>query len=173
MLSSPKLSGSRLTLQWRYSFYRSVRMNTNMTALWHYGTMAQYGVSYLLLTGSCGRSDLPESNGAHLMNSLKRLAGLSEEVLVLPGHNYAATTHSSIGQEKSTNGVMQQALARGGSIMPLPADSRRPTTIRLPDYIGACKKAIECHQHSGFVSNCYKQLETFFQQHLTKLHAKL
>eukprot|EP00924_Labyrinthula_sp_SR-Ha-C_P000865 maker-scaffold_7-snap-gene-6.38-mRNA-1 protein AED:0.01 eAED:0.01 QI:80/1/1/1/1/1/2/102/309 len=63
-----------------------------------------------LFIGTCGRSDLPESSPTALLQSLKRLSKLDEDTIVLPGHNYAFETTSSISQERDTNGAMQQAM---------------------------------------------------------------
>ena len=49
-----------------------------------------------LFAGAHGRTDLPGGNPAAMSASLKRLAALAEETLVLPGHN-ALTT---IGRER-------------------------------------------------------------------------
>lgn len=54
-----------------------------------------------LFIGSCGRSDLPESNPMQLLSSLQRLSGLHEHTVVLPGHNYAAPSNSTIGQVRA------------------------------------------------------------------------
>ena len=55
-----------------------------------------------LFAGSIGRTDFPGGNSAAMRQSLRRLAALPEEWLVLPGHEETST----IGIEKQTNGYM-------------------------------------------------------------------
>lgn len=58
-----------------------------------------------LFIGSCGRTDLPNSNPEDLYDSLtQKLMKLDEQTLVFPGHNYApGQTYTSIHQEKAQN----------------------------------------------------------------------
>ncbi len=57
-----------------------------------------------LFIGSCGRVDLPGSNPTDLYYSLtQKLKKLPDDTVLYPGHNYAALTTSTIGQEKKTN----------------------------------------------------------------------
>ncbi len=44
-----------------------------------------------LFSGSCGRMDLPGGNGADMRRSLNRLAGLSGDYRVWPGHGESTT----------------------------------------------------------------------------------
>ena len=59
-----------------------------------------------LLTGDtlfirdCGRTDFPESNNDDMFASLQRLKALPDDLVVLPGHHYAAETASLLGAEK-------------------------------------------------------------------------
>lgn len=69
-----------------------------------------------LFIGSCGRIDLPESNPNHMLESLKKLSSLDPNILVLPGHNYAAPNKSTIKEEKIINGAMIQAMSVGLSV---------------------------------------------------------
>jgi glyoxylase-like metal-dependent hydrolase (beta-lactamase superfamily II) len=41
-----------------------------------------------LLIGACGRADLPTGSAARLYESLQRLMGLPEELVVMPAHDY-------------------------------------------------------------------------------------
>ncbi len=71
---------------------------------------AQQGAPVLLsgdtlFSGTHGRTDFPESNPADMTGSLKRLAELPDETIVLPGHNDFTT----IGREK-------RWLSRGGIV---------------------------------------------------------
>lgn len=58
-----------------------------------------------LFAGTHGRTDFPESDPASMCESLKRLAELPGETIVLPGHN----TFTTIGREK-------RWLQRGGIV---------------------------------------------------------
>ncbi len=61
-----------------------------------------------LFIGGCGRVDLPGGNSAQLYDSLTEVLGkLPNETVLLPGHNYAARTQSTIGAEKETNYYMK------------------------------------------------------------------
>ena len=44
-----------------------------------------------LMKGSCGRTDLPTGDGMALMQSLRKIAALEEDLAVLPGHGPAST----------------------------------------------------------------------------------
>lgn len=52
-----------------------------------------------LFAGSCGRSDLPRGNGKVLMDSLRKLKTLDDDIVIYPGHGY----YSKIGMEKQFN----------------------------------------------------------------------
>eukprot|EP00511_Aplanochytrium_stocchinoi_P004712 CAMPEP_0204828188 /NCGR_PEP_ID=MMETSP1346-20131115/5836_1 /ASSEMBLY_ACC=CAM_ASM_000771 /TAXON_ID=215587 /ORGANISM="Aplanochytrium stocchinoi, Strain GSBS06" /LENGTH=287 /DNA_ID=CAMNT_0051957067 /DNA_START=249 /DNA_END=1112 /DNA_ORIENTATION=- len=100
-----------------------------------------------LFIGSCGRVDLPESDVNAMLASLARLSRLSPTTLVLPGHNYAAPAHSSIGQEKEINMMMQQAVARsdkstGARISSEPVCALLP----LPDYLGVARSVFHIYK---------------------------
>ncbi len=57
-----------------------------------------------LFIGSCGRVDLPGANPEDLYYSLtQKLKKLPDETILLPGHNYAAASKSTIGEEKRSN----------------------------------------------------------------------
>jgi hydroxyacylglutathione hydrolase len=61
-----------------------------------------------LFIGACGRCDLPGSNAEDMYYSLThKLAKLDERTVVFPGHNYAARTYSTIGDEKRLNPYLQ------------------------------------------------------------------
>jgi glyoxylase-like metal-dependent hydrolase (beta-lactamase superfamily II) len=70
-----------------------------------------------LFIGNVGRTDLPESSVNSMLQSLKRLSTLPENTIVLPGHNYATETQSTIGQEKKRNPWMQKAEKVGNGIL--------------------------------------------------------
>ncbi|GLS14398.1 hydrolase glyoxylase [Hydrogenophaga electricum] len=57
-----------------------------------------------LLINGCGRTDFQSGNASDLYRSLTQvLFALPDETTVWPGHDYQGRTHSSIGQEKTTN----------------------------------------------------------------------
>jgi len=57
-----------------------------------------------LFIGSCGRVDLPGSDPSALYYSLnQKLKQLPDDTVLLPGHNYAPTRTSTIGNEKRSN----------------------------------------------------------------------
>ena len=56
-----------------------------------------------LFVRGCGRVDLPGSDPAELHQSLRRLAGLPEQTVLYPGHQYSEESQSTIGQELATN----------------------------------------------------------------------
>ena len=61
-----------------------------------------------LFIKACGRCDLPGGNPAQLYESLsKRLGSLDDDTIVCPGHNYADTVTSTIGEEKRANPFMR------------------------------------------------------------------
>ena len=61
-----------------------------------------------LFIGSCGRVDLPGSNPEDMYRSLHQVLGaLPDDTLLFPGHNYAAASKSTIGNEKRTNPLMR------------------------------------------------------------------
>jgi len=63
-----------------------------------------------LFIGACGRVDLPGSNPSDLYYSLTRkLKALPDDTVVLPGHNYAPQSSSTIGREKRSNIFMRFA----------------------------------------------------------------
>jgi len=96
-----------------------------------------------LFIGSCGRTDLPESNPESMMESLARLSKLPQTCKVYPGHNYASLVNSTIGREKQSNFAMREALSY---VTP----NETSATVRsslLPDYIAAARKALLTDKH--------------------------
>ena len=99
-----------------------------------------------LFIGSCGRFDLPDSNAEDLLRSLSRLSTLPEASLVYPGHNYSTSSHSTIGEESSTNAMMMEAVrfaARESNPQPHVLEkhsvSSLPEYVPLPAYLSAAK----------------------------------
>jgi hydroxyacylglutathione hydrolase len=60
-----------------------------------------------LFIDGCGRVDLPGSNSEDMFNSLRKLAELPDETILLPGHNYSAVAHATMGDTKRTNAYMR------------------------------------------------------------------
>ncbi len=60
-----------------------------------------------LFINACGRCDLPGGNAEQMYESLQTLARLDEKTILLPGHNYADDTTSTIGREKENNPYYQ------------------------------------------------------------------
>jgi glyoxylase-like metal-dependent hydrolase (beta-lactamase superfamily II) len=62
----------------------------------------------LIIGGSVGRTDLPDSRHGDLEASIRRVMRLPGETTLLPGHG----SRSTLRQEMETNPYVQQALAR-------------------------------------------------------------
>lgn len=57
-----------------------------------------------LFIGGCGRVDLPGGNPTQMYYSLTQiLAKLPDDTVLFPGHNYAPSSKSTIGEEKREN----------------------------------------------------------------------
>jgi len=62
-----------------------------------------------LFIGECGRTDLPGSDSKEMYNSLfNKIAQLDDDIEVYPGHDYGSKPHSTIGEEKKTNYVLEK-----------------------------------------------------------------
>jgi hydroxyacylglutathione hydrolase len=62
-----------------------------------------------LFVGECGRTDLPGGSPESMYESLfQKLMRLGDDIEVYPGHDYGPKAHSTIGQERRTNYVLQQ-----------------------------------------------------------------
>ena len=61
-----------------------------------------------LFAGSIGRTDLPGGDMPVLIDSLKRLAALPDDTLVIPGHG----PHTTIGEEKRSNPFLRTVVGR-------------------------------------------------------------
>ena len=56
-----------------------------------------------LFIDGCGRVDLPGGSPEDMYHSLRKLAALPDETLLLPGHNYSAVPQATMEQTKRTN----------------------------------------------------------------------
>lgn len=65
-----------------------------------------------LFIGDCGRTDLPGGNAENLYKSLHKLMKLDDQVEVYPGHDYGPRAHSTIGDEKRSNYVLEKRTVR-------------------------------------------------------------
>jgi len=62
-----------------------------------------------LFVGNCGRIDLPGGSAKDLYHSLfDVLHSLDDDLVLYSGHNYGISEISTIGEEKTTNPVMQK-----------------------------------------------------------------
>jgi len=61
----------------------------------------------LFLEG-CGRTDLPGSNPAEMVDSLRRLAQIPDETMLFPGHRYSASSSASMATVKKINFVFDE-----------------------------------------------------------------
>jgi glyoxylase-like metal-dependent hydrolase (beta-lactamase superfamily II) len=61
-----------------------------------------------LFVQGCGRVDLPGGDPDEMYRTLtQRLATLPDEVVLLPGHHYAETPTSTLGEQRRTNTHMR------------------------------------------------------------------
>ena len=60
----------------------------------------------LFLEG-CGRTDLPGSDPAKMIESLRRLAEVPDSTILFPGHRYSIASSATMGVVKETNFVFQ------------------------------------------------------------------
>jgi len=118
-----------------------------------------------LFIGSCGRWRDNRSL-RHLVMSLDRLATLPDSTIVLPGHNYASPTSSTIDVERRENdmvlqaidaaprlrklaeshpGILSPAAATGGSTSRRKAASGLGTTYSIAAYVGAARGQLCLH----------------------------
>jgi glyoxylase-like metal-dependent hydrolase (beta-lactamase superfamily II) len=56
-----------------------------------------------LFINSCGRVDLPGSDSEQMYESLKRLAALPDDTLLLPGHNYDEVPNATMAETRRRN----------------------------------------------------------------------
>ena len=56
-----------------------------------------------LFINGCGRVDLPGSNSDDMYHSLRKIADLPEDTLLLPGHNYGHIPNATMGDLQTMN----------------------------------------------------------------------
>ena len=75
-----------------------------MSFVWRNADAVHAFTGDTLLINGCGRTDFQSGSAAALYNSLTQvLFALPDATVVWPGHDYQGRTHSTIGQEKSSN----------------------------------------------------------------------
>lgn len=57
--------------------------------------------------GGAGRTDLPGGDPGQHWDSLQKLAGLPDDLLIFPGHDYRGRTHATLGAERQANPRLQ------------------------------------------------------------------
>jgi glyoxylase-like metal-dependent hydrolase (beta-lactamase superfamily II) len=78
-----------------------------------------------MFIGACGRCDGPGSSPEQMYHSLRALASLPGNTILLPGHNYAAPRYSTIEQESATNPFLRMDLHQFLRVVPGPESRRR------------------------------------------------
>jgi hydroxyacylglutathione hydrolase len=63
-----------------------------------------------LFLDGCGRTDLPGSDHAQMIESLKRLAKVPDDVILYPGHRYSFASSATMGAVKESNYVFEDLL---------------------------------------------------------------
>lgn len=63
-----------------------------------------------LFLDGCGRTDLPGSDHAAMVESLRRLAKVDDDVVLYPGHRYSLASSATMGAVKQSNFVFDQLL---------------------------------------------------------------
>lgn len=63
-----------------------------------------------LFLDGCGRTDLPGSDHAQMIESLRRLSKVDDDVVLYPGHKYSLASSATMGAVKQSNFVFDQLL---------------------------------------------------------------
>jgi glyoxylase-like metal-dependent hydrolase (beta-lactamase superfamily II) len=63
-----------------------------------------------LFLDGCGRTDLPGSDHGLMVESLRRLSKVADDVVLYPGHRYSLASSASMGTVKQSNFVFDQLL---------------------------------------------------------------
>lgn len=63
-----------------------------------------------LFLDGCGRTDLPGSDHAQMLQSLRRLAAVDDDVVLYPGHRYSFASSATMGAVKQSNYVFDALL---------------------------------------------------------------
>lgn len=60
-----------------------------------------------LFIQGCGRVDLPGSDPEQMYHSLRKLAALPDDTLLLPGHHYSEAPNATMGETKAQNAYLR------------------------------------------------------------------
>ena len=60
-----------------------------------------------LFLDGCGRTDLPGSDHSQMIESLKRLARVDDDVVLYPGHRYSLASYATMAAVKQSNYVFE------------------------------------------------------------------
>ena len=63
-----------------------------------------------LFLDGCGRTDLPGSDHAQMIESLGRLSKFDDDIVLYPGHRYSMASSATMGSVKQSNYVFDQVL---------------------------------------------------------------
>ena len=63
-----------------------------------------------LFLDGCGRTDLPGSDPRQMVESLKRLSKVDDDVILYPGHRYSPASSAAMASVKQSNWVFDQIL---------------------------------------------------------------
>ena len=63
-----------------------------------------------LFLDGCGRTDLPGSDHAQMIHSLKQLSKVDDDVILYPGHRYSLASSAPMGAVKQSNYIFDQLL---------------------------------------------------------------
>jgi glyoxylase-like metal-dependent hydrolase (beta-lactamase superfamily II) len=63
-----------------------------------------------LFLDGCGRTDLPGSDHLQMIESLKRLSKVDDDIILYPGHRYSIASSATMGAVKQSNFVFDQLL---------------------------------------------------------------
>jgi glyoxylase-like metal-dependent hydrolase (beta-lactamase superfamily II) len=63
-----------------------------------------------LFLDGCGRTDLPGSDHALMVESLKRLSKVDDDIVLYPGHRYSMASSANMGAVKQSNYIFDQLL---------------------------------------------------------------
>lgn len=63
-----------------------------------------------LFLDGCGRTDLPGSDHAQMIESLNRLAKVDDDIVLYPGHRYSPASSATMGAVKQSNYIFDQLL---------------------------------------------------------------
>ena len=61
-----------------------------------------------LFLDGCGRTDLPGSDPAQMVESLRRLSTVPDDTVLFPGHRYSPAASAPMEQVKQNNWVFDQ-----------------------------------------------------------------